>query len=307
MTKAPTYQEEFKAYQTQLEQWRKQAEDAQASLRAVKAEHEKERQAWGARLSERPLSEAQDRRGWLDELQANHMKSGSRPESPAAPQRTLSNDLLGLQSLSSRVRKASAPSSNGELGTAPEQRSYRRSPALPSYASGILSPGASTTASVSFPFSPTEESQPTPASQASEKENGFEGAERSSSPQQVMQDMVSVSTVAAGPSVQLVERMSAAIRRLESEKVAAREELSRIQSQRDEARAEILALMKQAESGRAATAKVNELEAQVADINDRYQTTLELLGEKTEMVDELKADVQDVKAMYRELVERTIK
>lgn len=133
------------------------------------------------------------------------------------------------------------------------------------------------------------------------------GGERSSSPQQVMQDMVSVSTVAAGPSVQLVERMSAAIRRLESEKVAAKEELARISKQRDEARAEIVAMMRQVESNAAAVKKVEVLEAEVQEVKERYETTLELLGEKSEVVEELKADVEDVKAMYRDLVERTIK
>lgn len=135
----------------------------------------------------------------------------------------------------------------------------------------------------------------------------LDGMERSASPQQaLMQDMVSVSTVAAGPSVQLVERMSAAIRRLESEKVAAREELARISKQRNEARTEVLQLIKDTESGRAAVARVTELETQVGDLQARYDTTLELLGEKSELVEELRADVQDVKAMYRDLIERTV-
>jgi chromosome segregation ATPase len=119
--------------------------------------------------------------------------------------------------------------------------------------------------------------------------------------------MVSVSTVAAGPSVQLVERMSAAIRRLESEKVAAKEELARISRQRDDARAEIVALMREVEAGKAAGKKVEVLEKEVAEVKERYETTLELLGEKSELVEELRADVEDVKAMYRDLVERTIK
>ncbi|KAM0268696.1 hypothetical protein ACHAQH_009932 [Verticillium albo-atrum] len=105
----------------------------------------------------------------------------------------------------------------------------------------------------------------------------------------------------------LVERMSAAIRRLEGEKMASREELSRISGQRDEARAEMVSLMKETQSGKAASKKVAELEAEVAGINARYQTTLELLGEKSELVEELRADVEDVKAMYRDLVERTVK
>lgn len=128
-----------------------------------------------------------------------------------------------------------------------------------------------------------------------------------SSPRQMAQDMVSISTVGAGPSVQLVERMSAAIRRLEAEKVAAKEEMTRICSQRDEARSDMALLMKDVETSKSATAKVPELEKELQALNSRYQTTLELLGEKSELVEELKADVQDVKAMYRELVERTIK
>jgi TATA element modulatory factor len=116
-----------------------------------------------------------------------------------------------------------------------------------------------------------------------------------------------VSTVAAGPSVQLVERMSAAIRRLEAEKVTAKEEMARVCSQRDEARADMVSLMKELEETKAVAAKVSQLEDEVSHIDSRYQTTLEMLGEKSELVEELRADVEDVKAMYRELVERTVK
>jgi len=118
--------------------------------------------------------------------------------------------------------------------------------------------------------------------------------------------MISVSTVAAGPSVQLVERMSAAIRRLEAEKVAAKEEMARICNQRDEARGDMVGLMKELEEAKDAAKKVPHLEEQVTQLDSRYQTTLEMLGEKSELVEELRADVQDVKAMYRELVERTV-
>ena len=116
-----------------------------------------------------------------------------------------------------------------------------------------------------------------------------------------------MSTVAAGPSVQLVERMSAAIRRLEAEKVAAKEEMARVCNQRDEARGDMVGLMKDLEEAKTATARVPALEKEVAELDQRYQTTLEMLGEKSELVEELRADVQDVKDMYRELVERTVK
>lgn len=208
------------------------------------------------------------------------------------------------------MRKASAPSSQSGMGILSLERPYggsisRRPSAQPPARPSV--PGSATGHSAFPVFSPTTESTPLPP--PLDREDSFEGVETAStSPQQqVMQDMVSVSTVAAGPSVQLVERMSAAIRRLESEKVAAREELARISAQRDEARAELVATMRDAEHGRRAARRVDELERQVAEVNERYETTLELLGEKSELVEELRADVQDVKDMYRDLVESTVR
>lgn len=120
-------------------------------------------------------------------------------------------------------------------------------------------------------------------------------------------DLISTSTVGAGPSVQLVERMSATVRRLETEKAASKDELGRLTAQRDEARQEVVRLMREVEEKRATGERVKALEEEQRAINERYQTTLELLGEKSELVEELKADVADVKQMYRDLVESTMK
>lgn len=120
-------------------------------------------------------------------------------------------------------------------------------------------------------------------------------------------EIISVSTVGAGPSVQLVERMSATVRRLESERAATKDELERITAQRDEARKEVVDLMRESEEKRKADARISELEAQTAQLDERYQTTLELLGEKSEQVDELQADIADLKKIYRELVDSTMK
>ena len=72
-------------------------------------------------------------------------------------------------------------------------------------------------------------------------------------------DMMSVSTVAAGPSVQLVERMSAAVRRLETEVAASREELAKAVAQRDEARGEIVELMREVEGKRVVEEEVRRV------------------------------------------------
>jgi len=128
-----------------------------------------------------------------------------------------------------------------------------------------------------------------------------------SSPHRTVNELISVSTVGAGPSVQLVERMSAAVRRLESEKAASKEEMARIVGQRDEAREEVVSLMREMENLKSEKGRVDKLEEEVKEIKGRYDAALELLGEKSEECEELRNDVQDLKKIYRELVESTLK
>ncbi|KAI0526093.1 hypothetical protein F5B22DRAFT_268400 [Xylaria bambusicola] len=299
----PTVQSDLKSYQSQLDTLRTRAEQAETALADAKAELARHQASLRNDKGER----TDDRRNWLDEVPTAAARDRGRPDSPllAAPQRTFSGDnFLGLQNYSNRFRKTSAPSSNGEPSPSDRASLIRRPSVQPPMRSPLLSsvsilPTAATPSLASgFDFAP---------SQVADRDDVLDGLERSASPQNVLQDMVSVSTTTAGPSVQLVERMSAAIRRLESEKVAAKEELARISGQRDEARGEIVALIQELETSKTATKRVDELEKEMAEINSRYQTTLEMLGEKSELVEELRADVQDVKAMYRDLVERTIK
>jgi chromosome segregation ATPase len=101
--------------------------------------------------------------------------------------------------------------------------------------------------------------------------------------------------------------MSATVRRLESERAAAKDELARITKQRDEARKQVVDLMRESEEKKASDARVKELETRLEDLDQRYQTTLELLGEKSEQVEELQADIADLKKIYRELVDSTMK
>ena len=120
-------------------------------------------------------------------------------------------------------------------------------------------------------------------------------------------DIISDSTAGAGPSVQLVERMSAAVRRLESERASFKDELARVAGQRDEARRQVVELMREADEKKNSDARVQELEQEIVGLNQRYQTTLEMLGEKSEQVEEFRADIADLKKIYRELVDSTMK
>lgn len=240
----------------------------------------------------------EEKQKWQEEIGQGSL-GNMRAESPVPPSRRgLTSEFLGLQNM--QIRRASARSNVSDIPSA-ERFSIRRPSVQPlarSFDNGT----------------PTRQDsmhslrgEDAPPSIHTDHDYFFENMASPSSPHQTLNDMVSVSTAGAGPSVQLVERMSSAVRRLESEKVATKEDLARLLAQRDEARVEIVALMKEVGAKRAADAKVVQLEKEVKDVKARYETTLEMLGEKSELVEELRSDVDDIKAMYRELVETTVK
>lgn len=297
------YQQERESSQRELAQIRRRVRIAEASL----AKANEQRQSTGE-----PDDKA--RQGTLPGAIPPHIEQSPRvPGQPLSPLhsslRTWSSELLVPQSASKPSHPESttgAPSDGLGRASSPRglaDRTEARTPDLSDSNSPLVS-------GKSFPV--YDASMDAIADRFSfqgqvRDDESEDNADTLSTIHRAIPDLASVSTTAAGPSIQLVERMSAGIRRLEAEKVAGKEELLRVSNQRDEARAEIVTLMKEVESGRQARDRVASLEQEVADINERYQTTLELLGEKSELVEELRADVEDVKAMYRELVERTIR
>lgn len=289
---------QLEACREELAALRKSTKTTETALEQARADLEKEK-----RVASRVFTTPEAGRQWADEVAGATSRNQSRPESPLlSVPRTFSSEAVGL-SVPNRIRRSPTPVSIGDNaveGLGILRRPLNRTGTGPLSITGSVPPS---------PFSPLDAplgSPPALPPSVMGRENGVSDT-APSSPRNLAQDMISVSTVAAGPSVQLVERMSAAIRRLEAEKVAAKEEMARVCSQRDEARGDMVALMKELEEAKAASARVPELEKQVAELDTRYQTTLELLGEKSELVDELRADVDDVKTMYRELVERTVK
>ena len=91
------------------------------------------------------------------------------------------------------------------------------------------------------------------------------------SPRNTVVDAVSVSasTSTAGPSVNIMERMSAAVRRLESDLVAKKEELSRTLKQRDEAREECVNLMSEVEEKRKFQSQVGDWQRKYEELDNR--------------------------------------
>ncbi|KOS20778.1 TATA element modulatory factor [Escovopsis weberi] len=315
-----TAQKELDTCREQLAALRASSKASEAALEQLRAELEKEK-----RSTIQELSAEAERRQWAEGVAGSLGRNHSRPVSPMLSiSRAMNSDMIGLPFTGRPSRRVATP---GSVSDSPQMTEGgggggpaggRRPPPLnqqPLRSATLSTISTTDSSSLHMPSSvspfepPAEVARLTspPPSAATHRENNGADDPAPSSPRGLAQDMVSVCTVAAGPSVQLVERMSAAIRRLEGEKVTAREEMARVCAQRDEARGDIAALMRDLEEARAAAERGPDLQRQVDELDARYQTTLELLGEKSELVDELRADVEDVKAMYRELVERAVK
>ena len=113
---------------------------------------------------------------------------------------------------------------------------------------------------------------PPPALPEDDEEREFLSTSRGDSPRNTVVDAVSVSasTGTAGPSVNIIERMSSAVRRLESDLSSTKEEMSRSIKQRDEAREECVKLMSEVEEKRRLEDSVKSLQTKYGELENRY-------------------------------------
>lgn len=295
--KASVLEQELSERQAHADRVEERAQEFERSLKEAKASFDREKQQWQTTLVNRIEEEKVK---WRQEFSAY---PGAEPsmtsivESPPGSMRK-PFELPGL-GIGRRGMPGRQFSTELSIPSAADQRSNRKSitnlksPRNFEASSPHLESGRST------PFL-NGGALDAPSIHTQEPDDMFDN---DSSPHRTVNDMISVSTANAGPSVQLVERMSAAVRRLESEKAATKDELSRLATQRDDARKEVVSMMVEIEEKRGLDKQIGKLQQDVKQVQDRYQTTLEMLGEKTERVEELQADVADLKKMYRELVE----
>ncbi|KAF2813266.1 uncharacterized protein BDZ99DRAFT_411876, partial [Mytilinidion resinicola] len=297
-----------RALEQDLAEQRTQSQKAQARLAQAESAAQEAREAvdrekkmWEADLQQK-LDEEKIK--WRLELQTNHPDANYlRADSPSAPGSTnrkhSSADPLGIH-----TRRNLNRTTSNELSLSPMDRMLDQRPSSRKSAQPLRTPEIGTpTRHDSIPHSLSTLNGASMSQTPSITYDHDEGFDNNSSPHRTINDMISVSTVGAGPTVQLVERMSAAVRRLESEKATSKEEMARLAAQRDEAREEVVALMREIEEKRAADERVDKLEKELKEMDERYQTTLEMLGEKSERVEELTIDVADLKKIYRDLVE----
>ena len=270
-------QQELTEHKTQLDALQKRALGAESALGQARTAFDQEKQTWQLEMLQRLDEEKQK---WQEELALSSLGQ-VRADSPIpSTRRVLTSEFLGLQNLqmrrpSARSTTSDVPPAGGFFARRPSMQALARSGnGTPTRQDSIQSFGQGLDA----PLIHTD------------NEDFFENVASPTSPHQTLNDMASVSTAEAGPSVQLVKRMSSAVRRLESEKLAMKEDLAKLSAQ----------------AKKTADTRVAELEAEVAEIKVRYETTLEMLGEKSEQVEELRSDIDDIKTMYRELIESTV-
>ncbi|CAI7669995.1 unnamed protein product [Penicillium pancosmium] len=288
--------EELQKLQQKLE---KTADDLSSSQKDLSEQKKVSDATWAQKLEE-------ERARWREQVNSLQQPRGISPVPSTRRSSNLDAVPSGLLDYRPTSRRSSTiPSAaSPDIGTPPRQNSY---PA--SINQGVLSPPLINTSlntpsmimeTPSIQFEPDEFFTGDPATPSA-----YGGTQAAAS--RGINDIISESTVGAGPSVQLVERMSATVRRLESERAGSKDELLRVTTQRDEARQQVVDLMRELEEKQTSDTRVEELEGKLAEIDQRYLTTLEMLGEKSEQVEELQADISDLKKIYRELVDSTMK
>lgn len=295
--KAQDLQHELTQQSAHMKNLHEKLRQAEADIAASRKELHAEREIWEAR-----------------EGQRMEVEKGQQTEEMSRTPDALYQQFRTESTRNRKSSNADRQSPHGRRfhglaisGTPVERPLSRRSSTQPLHAADPRPPSRQDSAPLSHVSLVNVNVPETPSMIVHDRHDFFDGVRTPASPEHTINDMISASTGGAGPSVQLVERMSAAVRRLESEKASSKDELARLSQQRDEAREQVVMLMRETEEKRKVDERVKLLEKENQAAQERYLTTLEMLGEKSEKVEELKADVTDLKQMYRELVDSTMR
>lgn len=107
-------------------------------------------------------------------------------------------------------------------------------------------------------------------------------------------------------NLQLIHKMSSNIRRLEIELNTLKDEYEKLLDVKELREQELLESIKVYEQVNELKSKIEELEKIIEEKNAKELTMLELIGEKSEQVEELKADVADLKDLCRNQVQQMV-
>ncbi|KAJ3171599.1 hypothetical protein HDU88_007679 [Geranomyces variabilis] len=97
-----------------------------------------------------------------------------------------------------------------------------------------------------------------------------------------------------------IERLTATVRHYEGQLSSMRVQLEMAEQGRNDLAEELVVLHEKQEEAEKLAEQVQGFRAERDDLNTRYVAALELLGEKTERVQELQADIADMKGIFKQ-------
>ncbi|POS84677.1 hypothetical protein EPUL_002437 [Erysiphe pulchra] len=232
-----SFQQEISGLKLNCEALKIQAKEAEMKLESAKISFDQERQALKLGLQ---TQLAEEKQKWIEEFWTNNPPLFSRRNSSIfSKQKSLTYENIG-------------PQNNPNRSFADHSVIHELTPTshlINNFSSGQVTRKPSGTSILSRKNSRTSLKEKIDYVSPNPDHDEFSENSFTSCPSlHNTQELESNSTIGAGLSVQLVERMSSAVRRLECEKVAMQEDISRISAQRDEARTEIINLMPKLEA-----------------------------------------------------------
>jgi len=96
-----------------------------------------------------------------------------------------------------------------------------------------------------------------------------------------------------------LEKMQTLLKQKEGEIAALQQQIMTLEKTRDQIQDELVNLTAKNESLLTEVTELKGLRSEIKALQQRYDTLLELMGEKEEQVEELKADITDMKSLYK--------
>ncbi|KAF9978505.1 hypothetical protein BGZ65_006984 [Modicella reniformis] len=99
-----------------------------------------------------------------------------------------------------------------------------------------------------------------------------------------------------------IERLNTLVRQLEGQVTFLSEQVRSANRNKDELSDELVRVTMELEEMQKQASRITGLEQELGLLQQRHKAALEMLGEKTEEVQELRADLHDVKEAYRDQI-----
>lgn len=125
-------------------------------------------------------------------------------------------------------------------------------------------------------------------------------------PSDTNNDNLDINSMAINSNPQLVNRLGSEVRRLENELRNMQRDQARLAEDKENANEEILKLLERNEKATKTIEENKNLREELETVSKRLEVSLQLLGEKTETVEELQNDVNDLKDMIKQQVQQMV-